>query len=326
MESVRIEDQTQVAEARRRAVACAMSIGLSPDKVASVALCATEAATNILRHALRGEILIDCVEVPETASVQIIALDKGPGIADIELAFSDGYSTAGTSGTGLGAIKRIASRLEIFAPRQGGTALLAEFSARPQPDRRWTFGAISVPKFGEQICGDSWGIQSRGGVISLIVADGLGHGPLAAEASIEAVKVFRADPLTDINATIVSIHHALKRTRGAAVGLLRLGQDAEFSGVGNIAGGVYNSVDGQRMVSEIGTAGLVARKIKTYTYPRKDFSLAILASDGLATGWSMQPYPALIGHDPKLIAAVLYRDFNRGTDDATVVVLKIGDA
>lgn len=326
MESVRIEDPSQVAVARRRSQAFASGIGLSEEMVANVGLCTTEVATNILRHATRGEILIERLESDGSARLLVIALDRGPGIANLELAMRDGYSTAGSSGTGLGALKRLSSRLEIFAPHDGGTVLLAEFSDRHSTLRTDRFGAVSIPKFGEVICGDSWAVDVSEGLVSIIVADGLGHGPMASEASMKAIGVLRANPRGDVVDVITEIHGALRQTRGAAVAILQVAEEAEFCGVGNIAAGLYNSVDGKRMVSEIGTAGVVVRRINKYSYPKIDYGLAILASDGLSTGWSMTPYPTLIGHDPVLIAAVLYRDFNRGTDDATVVVVKIGDA
>jgi hypothetical protein len=76
------------------------------------------------------------------------------------------------------------------------------------------------------------------------------------------------------------------------------------------------------MVSHNGTAGLEARKIQEFTYPWQDNAILIMHSDGLATKWKLEGYPNLINKHPSLIAGVLYRDFKRGTDDVTVVVVK----
>ena len=57
--------------------------------------------------------------------VEILALDKGPGIRDLERSLRDGYSTAGGAGTGLGAISRLSSEFDVYSPPGKGTALLA---------------------------------------------------------------------------------------------------------------------------------------------------------------------------------------------------------
>jgi hypothetical protein len=59
-----------------------------------------------------------------------------------------------------------------------------------------------------------------------------------------------------------------------------------------------------------------------FTYPWTSTSLVVLSSDGLVSHWSLDAYPGIASRDASLIAAVLYRDFTRERDDATVVVAK----
>jgi hypothetical protein len=62
--------------------------------------------------------------------------------------------------------------------------------------------------------------------------------------------------------------------------------------------------------------------VQTFTYPWPAGALLVLASDGISTHWSLDAYPGLRHRDPVLVASVLYRDFVRGRDDATVVVAR----
>jgi serine/threonine protein phosphatase PrpC len=162
--------------------------------------------------------------------------------------------------------------------------------------------------------------------VTIGVADGLGHGPAAATASAAAVRVFAEQTERTLDRILEDAHGVLRPTRGAAVGLARiyLAQGRlEFSGVGNIAGTIVGE-DGatRRVVSLNGIVGHEMRKVQTFSYPWTASSVLILQSDGVSASWNPATYPGLLQHEPALIAAVLYRDHCRGTDDATVVVAK----
>ena len=92
---------------------------------ATVALIVTELATNILKHAKRGEILMRLLDRGDTLGVEFLSLDQGPGIANLTQCFRDGYSTAGSPGTGLGAIARLADEFDMHTIPGKGTAVLA---------------------------------------------------------------------------------------------------------------------------------------------------------------------------------------------------------
>jgi len=162
--------------------------------------------------------------------------------------------------------------------------------------------------------------------VTIGIADGLGHGPVAATASTAAVRVFAEQTERTLDRILEDAHGVLRPTRGAAVGLARiyLGQGRlEFSGVGNIAGTIVGE-DGpmRRVVSLNGIVGHEMRKVQTFSYPWTASSVLIMQSDGVSANWNAATYPGLLQHEPALIAAVLYRDHCRGTDDATVVVAK----
>ena len=322
-----VQDQSQVSETRRRASELAERQGFGDTDSGRVALVATELATNILKHGNGGEILVGTFGEGSDSGIELIALDKGAGISSVAASMADGYSTAGTAGKGLGAVKRQSHFVDIASWPGSGTAVLARLKrGQPSEDASDTsrIGAVSVPKFGEDVCGDSWSVAVGPDQTTLLVADGLGHGPDAAEAAVEAVRLFhrfnghRAPVLLDY------IHGGLRATRGAAVSVARF-QAASgkliYSGIGNIAGVIAANGELRRMVSMPGTAGHNARKIQAFEYPFAT-GLVILHSDGIASSWTLDRYPNLAARHPTLIAAVLYRDLTRHRDDATVLVAK----
>ena len=71
-----------------------------------------------------------------------------------------------------------------------------------------------------------------------------------------------------------------------------------------------------------GTLGLQYKPAKELTFTFEESSLLVIHSDGLTAKWSFDEYPGLATHHPALIAAVLFRDFKRENDDATVLVLR----
>jgi hypothetical protein len=290
----------------------------------------TEAAKNLLKHSHGGQILLAPIECGNTVGIEMLALDKGPGIADPGRCFEDGYSTVGTQGTGLGAIARLSSMHQIYSRPDCGTALLARI-CRPQATdapkcSAFRVGGVSVPVRGEGDCGDGWIFQGRPGFGRLLVADGLGHGTLAADAARAAIRTAR-EHLDDPPGTLLEgIHAALRPTRGAAVAVAEVDQRAQvvrFAGLGNVSAIIFSDASPARhLMSHNGTAGHQARKISEFTSPWNSGSILLMNSDGLHTQWSLDSYPGLRERHPSLIAGVLYRDYARDRDDVTVVVAR----
>ena len=327
MISLAVQDQSQVAEARRRASDMAGRQGFAEADRGRVALVATELATNILKHGNGGEILVGVYgEGPDTG-IELIALDKGVGISNVAASVTDGHSTAGTAGNGLGAIVRQSHFVDIASWPGNGTAVLARIKSGRRPEAHAdtsAIGAVSVPKTGQDVCGDSWGLSVGPEETTLLVADGLGHGPEAAEAAVEAVRLLHRFGGHRVPVLLEYIHGGLRATRGAAVSVARFQPGSGkiiYSGIGNVAGVLSTNGELRRMVSMPGTAGHNARKIQAFEYPFTG-GLVILHSDGIASSWTLERYPNLAARHPTLIAAVLYRDLTRHRDDATVLVAK----
>jgi len=328
MKSVGVNDQSGVAEARRAATDLAHRVGFNETDTGKLALVATELSTNLVKHGSGGEILVGSYEDNESQGIEIIALDKGKGMTNVAACLEDGYSSAGTAGRGLGAVVRQSHFVDVGSWPGIGTAVLARVAPEALPAGKPptvpTWGGVSVPKAGEDVCGDAWSVSNTGDVRTLMVADGLGHGPEAAEAAVEAVRLFQRYNGHTVANLIDYIHGGLRATRGAAVSIARFDPaigNINFSGIGNVAGFILTAGETKRMVSMAGTAGFNTRKIRAFDYTFTH-GLVILHSDGLASNVMVDRYPNLSARHPSLIAAILYRDFTRHRDDATVLVAK----
>lgn len=331
MFEVAVTEQSQVAEARRRAAAAAMAGGFDEQAAGRVALAATELATNLLKHGRGGRLLAGV----DGEHVDLLALDTGPGMADVARCMADGYSTAGTPGNGLGAVRRLARTFEVLSWPSKGTAVLARLyrdeplSLTDAPAVEPVAGVV-VPMPGELASGDAWSWHQDAGGRTVFVVDGLGHGPDAAAAANEAVAQFQRSCGQPPQEILHAVHGAMRSTRGGAVGVARVDWASRviaFAGVGNIAATFVPAAPQaqvRRMVSHNGIAGHNARKIEAYDYPCGEGRL-IMHSDGIGTGWSLAAYPGAMRAHPLLLAGVLYRDFARGRDDATVVVADTGE-
>ena len=96
----------------------------------------------------------------------------------------------------------------------------------------------------------------------------------------------------------------------------------DFAGVGNIMASITTGEARRQMVSHNGIVGSNVRRIQEFRHDWSPASLLLLCSDGLGTRWDLAQYPGLDRHHPSVIAGVLYRDFVRGRDDATVLVIR----
>ena len=327
-----IEESSGVAEARRRAAILAERLEFGGTFAGQLAIAITELGTNIVKHAGRGSIALRCMQSQDTAGIEVMALDQGPGIANVAESLRDGHSTAGTSGTGLGALKRLTRGFEVYTqPGKGMVARFEVWSAGVPPavPDALPHSALSRPKAGELLSGDDWVFLSRRGRHALFVVDGLGHGPDAAAAARAAIEAVRRASQLVAPEMIALVHDALKPTRGAAGAVAVLDPQRElctFCGIGNISGSIRAAGASRSMVSHNGILGHQVRKIQDFTYPFPRGALLIAHSDGLSSRWDLGAYSGLEQRHPALVSAVLYRDHARERDDATVAAVRNEEA
>jgi anti-sigma regulatory factor (Ser/Thr protein kinase) len=315
----------------RRAVALiGHAVGLSADFVAQVSLITTELCTNILKYAVRGVVTLATHDSDGAVhGLDIVAIDKGPGIANVEAASRDGYSTGGSLGLGLGTIRRAAALFDLHTVPGLGTAIFVRMADKKLPaagESTFKVGARMVPMRGEHVSGDAWAAVRHGHRLAATVVDGLGHGPKAAQAARAALASFH-DCIANVGpAQALSLaHQALLSTRGAVMAAAVIDPEAgllRYSGVGNIAASILTTEATVRLASTDGTVGFGIRTPRESTYPWARRSTLVMNSDGLSTKWNLAARPGLLSHHPVLIASVLHQDFSRTTDDATVLVVQ----
>jgi anti-sigma regulatory factor (Ser/Thr protein kinase) len=327
-----VRDASQVGEARRAAMAMARGRGGDDVACGNVGIVATELATNLLRHGAGGQIAMRWQD--GRSALELLATDRGDGMGDVERCMEDGYSTGGSPGTGLGAVRRLSELFDVYSQPGKGSAILSRVALAPRaatgvaPARlRW--GAHCVPVHGETECGDTFRVALEAGRASLMVADGLGHGPFAAAASRAVGDVFERAPFEPPARMLEIMHREVAGTRGAAVAVMHLDYATgavRYAGVGNIAGSLLADGIGRGMMSHNGTVGAQLRKAQAFDYVLPRGGLVVMHSDGLQGRWSLDAYPGLAMRDPAMVAAVLARDFTRGHDDVTVLVARLEHA
>ena len=322
----RVEAVPTASAARRTAERLAVELGLPDRRVSDLAIVVAEAAGNLVRHADEGVLLIRVVRTPEQAGVEIVAIDRGPGMTDVAYALGDGHSTAGTLGIGLGAIMRQAGWADLHSVPGKGTVLVAQVWPSDPPEPAWAAG-LTRPLTGETVSGDAFAVREVEGRRQILMCDGLGHGGLAAAAAAEAVHAFTDAPAIPVAAVVELLHGRLNHTRGAALAVAELDEQAglvRYAGLGNISGTVFGP-DGDRrgMVSLPGIAGHQRRQIREYDYPLAPGSVVLMHSDGVVDRWNPVDCPGVLLHSPAVIAATVLRDAGTRRDDAGVLAARL---
>ncbi len=316
-----------MGEARRTATGLAQALGFDEEQRSNVGIVATEIANNVLLHANGGEVAICPFADGEGAWLDLLALDRGPGIADLPRAMEDGYSTIGTAGQGLGAIERISDFSSVFSMPGRGTVGWSRFT-KGQAEFQQGVGVVCVPIRGETVAGDSYLVLNEGGRTIYMMVDGLGHGKGAAEAADEAVRVVGRSAGLPAAEIVSRTHDALKKTRGAAMSVAIVDGERRlltYAGVGNVTAMLVGAGSSRTLTPQNGTLGAVMpRQTQEYVYPVEGETTLIMFTDGLSSKVGVAGYPGILKRPPALLAGVLYRDFSRKRDDATVMVAPLG--
>lgn len=319
----RVEEPSAVSAVRRTAERLGAQVGLHNSRLAALAIVAAELASNLVKHADEGRVLVRPTRSGGVAGVELVAVDSGPGM-DTDRAARDGHSTAGTLGIGLGAITRQATWIDTFSAAGKGTVTAAQVWPDEAPAPVWAAG-ISRAMTGEDVCGDGYAVRTVEGRRQVLVCDGLGHGPLAAAATAAAVRAFHLAPAVAPAAVVEHLHKAVGHTRGAALAVAELdgaGTEVRYAGLGNIAASIVDGVERRGLVSLPGIAGHQRRTVREFTYPLGPGACLVMHSDGLADRWRFDDYPGLQRRSVQVISATILRDAGVRRDDACVLVVR----
>jgi anti-sigma regulatory factor (Ser/Thr protein kinase) len=319
---------SDVSAARRAGQKLADTLGFDDVQAGRLAIVITEAGTNILKHAGEGTLYVMRAQSgANMAGIDVVAVDNGPGIADLAFSIQDGISTAGTAGTGLGALQRQSDEFDVWSQRgKGAVFFMRLWRGSPPPEPCGAeVGALYQPLAGEDVCGDAWAMSCDHDGVTVLGADGLGHGPDAHKASAGAVEALERRPGASPTVVMQTAHELLRSGRGAALSVARIdyaSSTLHFAGIGNVSGIVIDGDTRRTLVSHNGIVGNNMRKVQEFTAQFPVGALCILHSDGIQTQWDLGAYTGLAMRTPAIVAAVLMRDCIRRRDDAMVLVAR----
>ncbi|MCP9494735.1 MAG: ATP-binding protein [Pyrinomonadaceae bacterium MAG19_C2-C3] len=380
--STNIKLETDIGAARRAVNRFAAALGFPETDLSALDIVVQEIATNAVKYATEGGTLhfaaLESVPHNNNAShtaslfagstalvphphagIELVYLDKGPGIYDIARALSDGVSSGGSLGTGLGAVKRLTDDFDLYSmvatsasismrttaarrtnhgtgllcrkslPREHRASYDASLSSSSNDIAADTppikCGTWSRPYPGESFNGDAYFIKTEAETTFAAVIDGLGHGAGAYQASQEALRVLEVWTADEpLDALVFAVHERLRGTRGAVMSVVTIDHAHNrltFAGVGNIQTRVFGTPAPVHLIPTNGTLGARLGKVSVWSHAWANGATLVMSSDGLSASWDITNYPQLLAHDPQLAAAILMRDFSRDSDDATVMVI-----
>ncbi len=321
-----ITESSQVGDARRRAATLAGALGFSNEKISDISIIATEMASNLIKHATKGYLIVQALRsAGVTVGVEIFSIDKGPGMVDIQRCLEDGYTTAGSLGTGLGAIQRMSDQFDLISESEGSLLWSRNFDKHATPINA-SFSCICLPIDGEIACGDSWSVIENEYSKRFLVVDGLGHGQLAADVAQLCIEIFHSLPTASLESVMRHLHDKLRTTRGGVVAIAEvpnLEGKGTFCGIGNISTTVESTASPrQHLLSDPGIVGYEARKFRTSSFNWDSNSILIMHSDGCSNQWGLSDHSGLVFKPAALIAGTLFRDCRKAHDDCTILVHK----
>ncbi|HWH70661.1 MAG TPA: ATP-binding SpoIIE family protein phosphatase [Candidatus Sulfotelmatobacter sp.] len=328
-QTIEVRHQSQVGAARRAAKAAAQTLGFEPKACEEVALAITELATNLLKHAHTGKLVVTPLAIRGRVGLEIESQDQGPGMADVERALADGFSTAGSRGTGLGAVNRLMDELDIVSQPGRGTRILCRKWRRvPSISRRTcplAFGVATRPHPGDEQNGDAFVLRQWGESALVGIIDGLGHGPFAHQAAETARHYIESHYDIPLAQLFLGAGRACRATRGVVMALARFDWAQEklaYASVGDIEVRIFPRSGRFPFPTQRGILGLNAPAAVVTEHPWTPTNLMVLHSDGLRSHWAWEDFPGLTEQPASEMAHRLLRALARDQDDATVLVVQ----
>jgi anti-sigma regulatory factor (Ser/Thr protein kinase) len=322
-----------VGEARRLAKAMAIEIGFDIQESEEIAIVASELASNLVKHAQGGRLTLTLLDDGGRPGIKIESQDAGPGIPDVDRAITDGVSTAGSLGYGLGSINRLMDELEIRAGINGktGTYITCLKRRRENIQKAWvcplSFGVATRACHNMEFNGDAFMVKQGNGFTLVALIDGLGHGQFANRAALTARQYIVNHFDQPLDAIFRGVGLACLATRGVVLALARFDWATEtirltFASVGNIEARMFGSLAPTNFIVRRGVIGLNAPNPVVAGHCWDPDSVLVLFSDGLQSRWRWTDFPELAGAPAPRAAKRLLQALAKDNDDATVIVVR----
>jgi anti-sigma regulatory factor (Ser/Thr protein kinase) len=320
---IAVRDEAAVSQVREAVRAQAATLGMTRDRAERLVAAASEIAHNQIAHARAGEVLVRAISRRGVAGVEVVARDRGPGIADPTTALrGQGQSSGDGLGVGLGAAYRMADELDFDVRPGEGTTIRARKMVSPIP--RAEVAILGRPCAGESRLGDDATFAWDDGGLTCALADGLGHGELARLPAEQAMAVVAANPLRPLADQVRLCWDALGNTRGAVLSLVRIDERAgqlHHAGVGNVTTHLYRGRVSARFAATPGVVGKPGPRARLHEdmAPLGGRHVLLMFSDGLSSRLDLAT-DGLLREPPLVIAHRLLTEHGRSHDDALVLV------
>ena len=291
----------------------------------------SEMISNLIKYASHGELLYRLTIKEDEPVFEVICIDNGSGIKDIHYSMQDGISSRSTLGHGIGSIQRLSNFSQIYSQPDWGTIVYSIFYSSLESNTisqgKTLVRCINVAIPGEKVSGDGVSIKESGDKTLVFLGDGLGHGISAKEAADTAIKSFESSNYSEPSDMIREIHVAAKKTRGLVATLAVLDhkkKEWKISGIGNINTRLQRGLEYKNYNGYNGIIGLnIPGRIENNQYEMEKLQQLILCSDGVKTRWDLLRYPSILKYDPMILAAAIYKDHARRTDDTSILIVKV---
>lgn len=343
MEKIRaeIKERHHIFSVKRDIANYAKKIGFSEKEIEEISIVVTELGENLITHeAISGEILYSAIMEVDRKGIEIISIDKGPGIANIEAVMEDGYSSKKSLGIGLGAVKRLMNEISIesttknlssiyFSEKVPGTKIITRKYLKTQdiesPRRlqKTTFSVFTRSKLGESFNGDNFVLKSFMNKTLFGVIDGLGHGKGASIASNLTRVCILENFSKELDVLIKLLHEKLRKTRGVALSLGLIDHQHnlfKYIGIGNVLTRIFNTSEPLRPVNYNGTLGVSLRKYKILEYPWANNNIIIMTSDGISSKYELDDFLDVMHNHPMVIGHKIFKKYGKYQDDATILI------
>ena len=331
-QSVPVSDAADVTLAERKAKAAAGEAGFADTAVEEIAIVVRELTSNIVKHADKGTITVTPCANDGQSGIKIRAEDIGPGIADVEQAVEDGYSTAGSLGCGLGAVHRLMDNVVIESNEKeatGARIIATRWHSDPSPrvvQNALTAGAATRTKPGQDYNGDAFLIKREDEHMLVGVIDGLGHGHAAHRAAQQARQYVTTHATQSLAQLFRGVERECRNTRGVVMALAHFdfaAKRATIGSVGNITVKVLNSPSPMNVITPRGVLGANAPQPAIREWDWNQEYVLVMHSDGLMANWSRDEFgPRLTEKSATNAAQELLQSLAEQRDDATVLVVK----
>jgi negative regulator of sigma-B (phosphoserine phosphatase) len=316
-------DNAQVVYATRKLAA---QLGFDESEQFLIATAVSELGTNIIRYANQGRITLRMIQEKSRTGIEVTAEDYGPGIANIDEAMQEHFSSGNGLGLGLPSVRRIMDEFAIESKPGQGTRIVV---------RKWRGDRLTevdyyLVKRGlsgwEDECGDTGMVREIGDRCFLALIDALGHGTEAHETALLAEHYVSENCGRDLVDVMRGLHVHLKGTRGvvAAFCLLNRGTgNLRYVGVGNITSKIFGAQP-YHFVPQDGIVGYMMASPKEQQRQLHHGDILMLSSDGIREHFDIFDFPDLLSGSARRIATAVLDNLSKDNDDASCLVLRYG--